>query len=354
LEAAPQTGNKIHNGVEVDADGRHVAYWVQSSAGESLDFFGTGSLTATRVPAFGVASGRRVAWLVYGSDRRHGTTRGEPLLALVLQSLKEVDRYRDATQRKAVINSMVAMFVKKTEDKPSTLPITGGAIRKGAATVTDIDGSTRRFNVADQIPGLVMQELQQGEEPVPFSTAGTDIQFAPFEEAVLRAIAWANEVPPEIYWMAFSNNYSASQAAINEFKTVLNKFVASFGAAVCQRVYAAWLLGSALTDRIPAAGLIEAWRAEDLEAVAAWESAAWHGIVKPSTDVKKQAAGTKMLVDEGWTTNARATRDFGGGKWTKNIRQLRRENELKAAALRPILELRAEYGDRAVDEQEVE
>ena len=39
------------------------------------------------------------------------------MLSVILQSLKEIDRYRDATQRKAAINAILAMFIKKTQDK---------------------------------------------------------------------------------------------------------------------------------------------------------------------------------------------------------------------------------------------
>ena len=211
-------GNKILHGVELNAKKRVVAHWVRQDDGSTK-----------RIPAFGERSGRRISWLVYGTDKRLDDVRGQPLLALILQSLKEIDRNRDATQRKAVLNSTLAMYIKKTEDKMGTLPITGGAVRKDSASVTDGDGSKRNFNLAGQIPGLVMEELQTGEEPVGFGNQGIDTDFGVFESTIINAIAWANEIPPEILQLAFSNNYSASQAAINEFKIYLNKFGSDWG-----------------------------------------------------------------------------------------------------------------------------
>jgi capsid protein len=93
LGAKPPPGSQIVHGVEIDSLGRQVAYWITQKDG-----------TAKRLPAFGEKSGRRLAWLVYGCDKRLDEVRGEPLLAIVLQSLKEIDRYRDSTQRKATIN----------------------------------------------------------------------------------------------------------------------------------------------------------------------------------------------------------------------------------------------------------
>ena len=164
--------------------GRQVAYWIVQENGENK-----------RLPAFGEKSGRRIAWLVYGTERRLGEVRGTPLLSLVLQSLKEIDRYRDSTQRKAVINSILAMFIEKSDDKPGTLPMQGGAVRNDKVDVVDGDGTNRDFKLSSQIPGLVMQELQTGEKPVAFRSQGTEESFGIFESAVMQAVAWAHEVP---------------------------------------------------------------------------------------------------------------------------------------------------------------
>jgi len=329
-------GHEIRHGVELDTVGRVVAHWVRQDDGSSK-----------RLPTVGEKSGRRISWLVYGTDKRLDAVRGEPLLSLVLQSLKEIDRYRDSAQRKAVINSILAMFIKKTQDKPGTLPITGGAIRKDSATVTDGDGTTRSFNMAGQIPGLVIEELQVGEEPVLKGGEGTDINFGTFEEAIIQGIAWANEIPPEILRLSFSNNYSASQAAINEFKIYLNKVWSDWGETFCTPVYNEWLLSETLLGKINAPTLLSSWRnPQEYDVFGAWTSTEWYGSVKPSTDMLKSGKGAKLLVSEGWSTNAKQARMLDGSKYSKNIKRLARENEQKAAAMRPLLELEQEFGSQ--------
>lgn len=331
--------HKIRHGVETDTTGRVVAYWVKQDDG-----------SFKRLPAFGEKSGRRIAWLVFGTDKRLDDVRGQPLLSLVLQSLKEIDRYRDSAQRKAVINSILAMFIKKTEDKPGTLPVTGGAVRRDKAVTTDSDGGTRKFNMAGHIPGLVIEELQTGEEPVLKGGEGTDVNFGTFEEAIIQAVAWANEIPPEILRLAFSNNYSASQAAINEFKIYLNKVWSDWGETFCTPIYVEWLLSETLLQKISAPGLLEAWRnPQRYDVFGAWILADWYGSIKPSTDMLKQAKGSKMLVDEGWSTNAREARITTGTKFSKNIKRLKRENELKVEAARPLAEFRQEFGEDVAD-----
>jgi capsid protein len=313
-------GHTIVHGVQLDAQKRHVGYWIVQADG-----------TSQFLPAWGEKSGRRIAWLVYGTEKKYDDVRGEPLLSLVLQSLREIDRYRDSTQRKAVINSMLAMFVKKTVDKLGSRPITNGAVKKGAVgtpiSQSDAAPPLRRFNVAELIPGLVIDELNPGEEPAAFPSHGTDEKFGDFERAIIQAIAWAYEIPPEILMLSFSSNYSASQAALNEFKIYLSKVRTIFGDNFCTVIYQQWLLSMALAGRVQAAGLLESWRdSKRYETFSAWVSSDWSGNIKPSIDLPKLVAGYKALVAEGWITRDRASRELTGTKYSQNVKKLRLEN----------------------------
>lgn len=322
LTAEPKNGNSIEYGVERDKDGRHVAYHVLQEDNSTV-----------RIPAFGRNSGRRIAWLVYGTDKRMGDVRGEPLLSIILQSLKEIDRYRDAALRKATINSILAMFIEKNEERMGTNPISGGAVRKDQVTPVDDTNTERRFNVTQHIPGMVIEELQVGEKPTPHSTAGTDVNFGPFESAVIAAIAWVHETPPEILKLSFSSNYSASAAAINEYRMYLNLQRMKFGETVCSPIYVEWLLSEILLNKLDAPGFLEAWNnASQYDIYGAWIASDWTGAIKPATDLVKQTKGYQTLVQEGWITNERAARELTGTKWRKNIKRIMRENELKKEA----------------------
>lgn len=332
----PRAGHVIKHGVEMDSLGRVVAYWVTQD-----------DLSSKRLPAYGEKSGRRIAWLLFGTDKRLDEVRGEPLYSTVLQSLKELDRYRDAAVRKAVVNSIYAMFIKKTQDKPGTLPITGGAIRRVdyGVTPTEQNPTARPFKMEQSMPGAVLQELQVGEEPVGFNSQGIDLAFPEFEAAIIHSIAWANEVPPEILTLAFRNNYSASQAAINEFRQYLNKIWKNFGQNFCTPIYSEWLVSEVLLGKIEAKGFLEAWGdPTKFDIFGAWSRVDWYGSVKPTTDMLKATRGSQVLVQEGWSTNARESRILTGTKFSDNVAWLTRENQAKANAMRPFLDLNKEYG----------
>lgn len=326
-------GKQIVHGVEKDKSGRHVAYWIKNDDGEY-----------NRLEAWGKKSGRRIAWLYYGTDKRMDETRGEPILSLMLQSLKEVDRYRDSVQRRAVIQSIISLWIEKTKPKAASLPVTGGAVRKDAGTVTDGDGSTRNLKLAANIPGLVVEELEEGEKIHGFGNSTADMNYGDFESAIIHALAWAQEIPPEILELAFSNNYSASQAAINEFKIYLNRVRAEFGSEFCAPIYVEWFISEALLRKITANGFLEAWRNPRLyELFGAWIASEWAGAIKPSTDIVKNAKGYHMLIADAMITRSRAARETTGTKFSRNAKRLQRENEELVAAMRPLAEFKREF-----------
>lgn len=309
----------ITQGVELDARGRTVAFHVRQPG------FGFGE--TIRIPAVGPKSGKRMAWLEYGSDKRMDAVRGMPLLGIILQSLKELDRYRDSEQRAATINALLAMFIQKTEDMPSTRPWGGGAVRRAVVqSDADATGAVREFNIAAATPGVVFEELQTGETPQSFNTSRPNVNYGAFESAVVQAIAWANEVPPEILTLAFSNNYSASKAAINEFKGYISRVRKDFGETFCQPVYVEWLVAEVGAFRIEAPGLLEARRSvlRYVEA-GAWLRAVWAGPVKPSVDLGKDVKAYKEAIDANLVSATRASEDLFGVRFTRSLKRRMRE-----------------------------
>jgi lambda family phage portal protein len=326
-----ETGpNEIKHGVEVDPSGRHVAFYVTQKDG-----------TAKRLPAFGEKSGRRLAWLVYASDKRLDDVRGKPLLSLILQSLQEVDRYRDSTQRKAVVLSMLAMYIEKTQDKLATLPMSAGAVRHGQEIQQTADGD-RVVRTSEHVPGLVMEDLSPGEKPHAFKVDGSVETFKDFEQAIIQAVAWALEIPPEILTLSFNSNYSASQAALNEFKMFLNMVRTLLGDGLCKHVYIEWLIAECTSRRTKAEGFLESWRDwSRYDIFAAWTTCDWSGQIKPAVDLTKLVGAYAAAIAEGFIDRARATRELFGLKHSKVVKRIKRENEELAEALKPMAAIEA-------------
>ena len=328
IRAVRNRGNEISNGVEIDKSGRHVAFFVKQSNG-----------IHRRVTARGAKTGRKQAWLLYGTERLIDDVRGQSLLALVIQSLKEIDRYRDAETRSAVVNSMIAMWVEKTQDKMSTLPMTGGALRKDTITTQNDSQGRKDVTFSQNMPGMMLQELQTGEKPTSYDTKRPNVNFGTFEASIINAIAWSNEIPPEVLTLAFSSNYAASRGAVNEFKMYLDRIRTGFGEEFNDPIYQDYTISEILNRNIVAPGLLEAWRDPLMwDRFGAWMLADWSGAIKPNADLLKEVKAYQLLVAEGWLTRDRASRELTGMKYSKSVRQLVSENEKLAEANQPLID----------------
>jgi len=325
IRDAKARGNTIEHGVELNQSKRHIAYYVNNSKGES-----------TRIATTGARTGRKQAFLYYGTEKLLGEVRGQSLLGLVIQSLKEIDRYRDSEQRAATINAMLALWIEKGEDKISSKPWGSGAIRKDLVETQDDSQGRKDVEFSANMPGMIFQELQHGEKPHSYDTKRPNVNFAVFEEAIINAIAWANEMPPEIMTLGFSSNYSASQAAVSEFKMYLEKVRSDFGDCFLDHVYKDFLLSEVLSDNVEAKGFLEAYRTNQWDIYGAWGLATWAGAIKPAIDMLKMIKAYKLAESEGWVTNDRAAKDIFGMKFSKVVQQNTRENKQKAEMTKPL------------------
>jgi lambda family phage portal protein len=310
-EEAPE-GREVRHGVELDASGRQVAYYVEGVRIEAFD-----------------SLGRRKAWLVYGSERRVGAVRGAPLLSNLLQAMKEIDRFREAALRKAVVNGMLAMWVEKTEDTPASLA--AELMQTRSETVSDLNaaGQTRSYQVAEGLPGQVVQVLQPGEKMHAQTSDGTDEKFGDFERTIVATMAWSLGIPPEIAMLSFNANYSASGAAMAEMRLYLTVTRRLHSVQFTQPVYEDWLISEVANGTIDAPGfLASVGDPVQYATYGAWVRADWIGNVKPHTDILKSTKAMLLQLDRGLTTYRRASRELNGTRFSRNARILAKERAL--------------------------
>lgn len=332
-------GHCIEHGVELNAKRQQVAYWVLQA-----------DLTHKRIPSRG-RNNRLLSWLFYATDKRAFDVRGEPLLSLIMQSIGEIDKYRDSTQRKATVNSMLAMFFYQSADSkvPNSRPVTAGAARRVAGTEPAADGTDYKLNMAGHRPGLVYEYLPPGVEPKGFGSEGTDEKFGEFEDAIVDGLAWGLEMPKSVLKMLFSNSYSASRGEVKEFNLTLGAIRNRFSDTLTRRVYRSWLTAMVLTRRVEAPGMLAAWRdSMQFDVFAAWTNSNWWGAVKEAVDLVKEVTGLGMMADRGYTTNSANARAMTNTRFSANMKKVARENKLIAESVRPMLELNQQFGNEAV------
>ena len=275
--------NIIH-GVELNESGKHIAFFVEKEKGGF-----------EKVQAYGEKTGRKQAWLIYGSDTRYSEVRGEPILANMLYMLKELDRYRDAEQRAATVNALLPMYFESTEQTVGVNPFRNN----GVTSTKEIQESQTIVQVS-QTPGQIM-DLPVGKKLMSHNTQRPNVNYAKFEESILNVFAWSLEIPPEMLRLIFTSSYSASRQATNELKVYLRKFFEEFGVSFYQPIYEQFLKMQSLTGKIEMKGFLESTKRADLwEIYSAWTNTEWTGIMRasvdPAKDVKAAAGALKVGI----------------------------------------------------------
>ena len=316
-EGSLADGHYVDHGVEFDKDHREVAYHVLKSDGEY-----------SRFPCVGARSGRVVANLYRPGKRLMGQVRGMPLIGNVLQSLREIDRYRDSTQRKALVASFLALAVEREGDAIETKPLAMAASRTTEATSTD---GKQKVTMRDFGPGMVVEGLAAGEKIKQMGSQGTDLSFGDFEAAIVNSVAWSKGMPPEILKMAFGSNYAASKQATAEFNMFLDTERANTTTTNDKPLYEQWLQSEVIKGNVKAAGLVESIGDPNKYAItSAWMQSEWSGSVKLNADFVKEVQGWKLAIEESLATHEMASKALFGRKNNLIMETLKHENAKKA------------------------
>ena len=215
----PAKGSRVIHGVEIDSKGIHRAYHVETWDGEKISF--------TRIPTSGEKTGRQISWMVYGTEKLLNEVRGVPILANVLYMLKDLDRYKNAEIRAAVVNFIIPLFIKTTAASggganPASNMGRGDPFKAGTPAgnaSTQAEDAVQK--TAQMLPGSVPSDLAPGQEPVSFDTRRPNVNFGIFENILLSTICWSLEIPPEVVILKFGTSYSAARQASNEFNIYL-------------------------------------------------------------------------------------------------------------------------------------
>jgi lambda family phage portal protein len=308
--ANPKTdknSDTLVDGVVLEPTGAPKSYWIlkQHPSGKS-----TSNIQADQFPAFDIETGRRSVVHVF-KKMRPGQVRGWPLLAPVIEVIKQLGRYTDAEIMAAVINSFFTVFIE-TE---------GG---EGIQTTVDADGNP--VSASDEEIALShgnVVDLKPGEKATFADPKRPNAAFDPFVQAVLRQIGVALGLPFEVLVKHFTASYSAARAALLEaWKEFRNRreFMAT---KFCQPIYEAWFAEAVALGRIDAPGFFD-----DPAIRQAYVQAEWIGDGPGSIDPVKEVDYAKGLLELKLSTRAEETLRLTGGVWEQKVRQLAREEKV--------------------------
>lgn len=308
-------------GVELDRDGAHVAYQVASRHPGQLSRGGAG-LEWTRVPVQRSSTGRVNAVLL-AEQLRVGQTRGVPMLAPVIEPLKQLSRFTEAELQAAVVAGMFAVFVKMEPEAFEDLFSDDGRARylesasswDGTVTGAGVEGPGKAVNL---LPGESLESANPGR-PNP--------EFDPFFQAIVRQVAVGLRLPFEILIKHYTASYSAARAAMLDAWRFFRGRRDWLATHFCQWIYGAVIEEAVAAGRLAAPGFFR-----DARIRQAYLAAQWIGDGPGSIDPVKDVTAAKERVALGISNRAIESVLHDGIPWEPKHQQLVREEAMRREA----------------------
>lgn len=321
-----ENGNRITNGIEIDLTGRHVRYFVKDK-----------DLKIIPIEARSAATGQITAFMVYGLEYRLGNTRGLPLIAAVIETLKKLERYKEAVlgsaeERAKIVytiehksqsdggNPLTKQFAKaqRFDDSDQDLPTTLDGIELARTVAASTNKQTFNLGIDQSLKSL---------------DSKNDLYFKDFFSVNIDLICAALEMPPNVAMSKYDSNYSASRAALKDWENTLTIGRQDYADQFYQRVYNFWLYTEIMfKGKITAPGYLQASLSGNQIVLDAYQNARFVGPPVPHIDPWKEAKAVREMLGPAGanmplTTQEAATEALGNGNSKENTKQFILEKE---------------------------
>lgn len=302
-------GNTIYDGVEVDANGQIVAYYVANNYPYQSTVIPT---QYARVEAYGRRTGLPNILHIMDSERPD-QYRGVPYLAQVLEPLLQMRRYTEAELTAALVQSFFTAFVK-TESGANDMPFNevGG---------DDVEEVSRDPNEYEMGPGTI-NVMEPGEDVAFGSPTHPNTGFDVFMRSMCEQVGAALEIPADLLIMSFNSSYSASRAALLEAWKAFRMRRAWLTKDFCHPVYELWLTEAVARGRIIAPGFLT-----DPLIRQAYLQSEWIGPSQGQLDPTKEVQAAVTAIENGLTTREAEAIKLNGSEYAANVDKLALEND---------------------------
>lgn len=312
------TGSLIA-GIALDASGAPRTYHIcRQHPGSRIAM--QSALQWDEVAAYGQASGRRNVLHVF--DRlRPGQTRGVPILAPVIEPLKQLQRYTEAELQAAVVSGAFAMFIKMDPNAFQDLFSESTAEYLSAAKSWNGDFPQATLSGPGKAVNLLPGESIDSSNP-----GRPNSEFDPFVTAIVRQIGARLGVPFEVLVKHFTSSYSASRAALLDAWRLFRVRRELLSQAFCQPIYEEWLAWEISSGTISAPGYFASAELRSL-----YSSANWIGDGPGSIDPEKEVRAAERRVNLGISTLAAESILYDGIDWETKHAQRVKEKAMRLA-----------------------
>lgn len=298
---------KITNGIERDSTGAPVWYhytnthpydYKQPVTWSKISPYSNDGFTRDFIHAF--------------KKRAVAENRGRPILAPVIEALKQLGRYTEAELQAAVVSGLFTVFIKSPD---------------GTTELDHYDGDSEESTPSDTNYSMgngAIVGLAEGEDISTANPGRPNSGFDPFVLAILRQIGVCLGLPYELMVKHFTASYSASRAALNEAQRSFRQRRKWFGDSFCQPIYESVIIEAVAKGYLSAPGFFD-----DYQTRQAYLSTTWTGDAWGSLDPVKDVSAAEKRLSLGLTTRAQETLELTGGDYDKNAMQRAKESKIE-------------------------
>ena len=284
------------DGVERSSDGEPRRIWVSKYHPNRLIASG-----ANKWEPIDFRTGDRRNVLHVKRMHRPGQTRGYPMLAPIIATLKQVTRYSDAEVDAAVNSAAQAIFATMDADGFDNIY----APEEQQAYLERAKQSTLNGYQSGQVVNLL-----PGESVVSPTPGRPNPNYEPFFSAMLNLISIGLNMPKEVLTKAFNSSYSASRAALMDAYRTWKIERAWLVRRFLQPGYEEWLADAVALGIIQAPGFFS-----DPFIRRAWCGSNWCGDGPGALDPHKEAQAAALRMDIGLTSLDEEKVAYDGGSW---------------------------------------
>lgn len=231
-------GPRLRNGVEFDANGRPIAYWVRSGHPED-NLLGFEGYRYNRVPAQGRTG--RARFIHVFAPRRIEQNVGISKLAEVMLPAKMLDRVDRAEVNAALKSAIFSLFIKApgtSEDIAAMLAPAGG--KTVDPWIQEYINQRKQRPV--MVDGAQVNHLLPDEDVVVPDRSSPNSNYPDFARFVLQKVAGSLGISyPQLSQDWAGINYSSARALLNELWRSFMQDRRFFCQHFLTPIYAAWL-----------------------------------------------------------------------------------------------------------------
>lgn len=323
----PTKGNKVDNGIEITPKGKVVAYHVQNANGKYQ-----------RIKAFEPTTGLRQAFMVYASKYRIGSVRGLPAISTTMETLKKIDRYKEATVGSAEERQKISYQIVHQLNADGTSPFT----QQLAQSFNDAEGDVAQYpNYSDGVQTAQNVTASTNKQTINMPVGSelrqleskNELYFNDFYTTNANIVCSALGIPPNVAFSLYNDSYSASRASIKDWEHTMRIERSKFQFQFYQPIYEFWLHMNVILNNVELTGYWDSFVAGDEIRLSGFRRARFFGAnmphIDPLKEVQAQRAKLGTLGDDiPLTTVDEATETLSGGDAKQNMTKFAKELEI--------------------------